>query len=59
MTLKFAIAAGLLLGFATASAAQCPVSEIEKALTAPLQDLSLSEHPVEDIQSTEGGVWRV
>lgn len=57
--MRFVFAASLLLGFSTASAAQCPVPEIEEALTAPLQGLAMSEHPVEDIQSTEGGVWRI
>lgn len=39
--------------------AECPVSEIEKALGAPLDGLKKVEREVSDIQSTEGGVWRI
>lgn len=39
--------------------ADCPVGEIEKSLAAPLDGLTKQERQVSDIQSTEGGVWRV
>lgn len=39
--------------------ADCPVGEIEKALDAPLDGLLKVEREVTDIQSTEGGVWRI
>ncbi len=49
----------LLMATATAHAADCPVSRIEDALAAPLASLKLLERDVTDIQSTEGGVWRI
>lgn len=39
--------------------ADCPVDKIEKALMAPLDGLAKSERAVSDVQSTEGGVWRI
>ena len=39
--------------------AECPAGDIEKALTAPLDELKSKEKPVTDVQSTEGGVWRI
>lgn len=39
--------------------ADCPVDRIEKALGAPLDGLKKVERPVTDVQSTEGGVWRI
>lgn len=39
--------------------AGCPVDSIEKALSTPLEGLRKVEQPVSDIQSTEGGVWRI
>jgi hypothetical protein len=39
--------------------ADCPVGEIEKALDAPLDGLVKVEREVSDIQSTEGGIWRI
>ena len=39
--------------------ADCPVSTIEKALGASLDGLKKVERQVTDIQSTEGGVWRI
>lgn len=51
----------MLLMFATCGTAlaDCPVGEIEKALGTPLEGLKKAERPVTDIQSTEGGVWRI
>lgn len=49
----------LLAGLAGPALAECPVGEIEKALTAPLDGLKVTEQPATDIQSTEGGVWRI
>ncbi len=49
----------LLMVTATAHAADCPVSSIEDAVAAPLNSLKLLERDVTDIQSTEGGVWRI
>lgn len=39
--------------------ADCPVDRIEKALAAPLDGVKKVERPVTDVQSTEGGVWRI
>lgn len=39
--------------------AGCPVANIEKALAAPLDGLNKVERAVSDVQSTEGGVWRI
>ena len=39
--------------------AECPVSEIETALGAPLDGMKRVEREVSDIQSTEGGLWRI
>lgn len=39
--------------------ADCPVGDIEKALTTPLDGLKKIERPVSDVQSTDGGVWRI
>ena len=50
----------LLMCFACGTAlADCPVGEIEKALAAPLDGLKKVEREVSDIQSTEGGIWRI
>ena len=57
--MRLTLAAAALLGLSSAALAECPVPEIEKALNQPLDGLAMSEQPVEDIQSTEGGVWRV
>ena len=42
-----------------ALAAGCPLSEIEKALAAPLDKMKPLERDVTDIQSTEGGRWQI
>jgi hypothetical protein len=42
-----------------AALADCPVGSIEKALGAQLDGMKKVERPVTDIQSTEGGVWRI
>ena len=39
--------------------ADCPVDSIEKALAASLDGLKKVERQVTDVQSTEGGVWRI
>lgn len=39
--------------------ADCPVDRIEKALGTSLDGMKKVERPVTDIQSTEGGVWRI
>jgi hypothetical protein len=58
--MRFSLAAALLFATATAaSAGECPVSRIEEALAAPLEQMKMTERPVTDIQSTEGGVWRI
>ena len=51
----------MLLMFSTCgmALADCPVSAIEKALGTPLEGLKKVERQVSDIQSTEGGVWRI
>jgi hypothetical protein len=57
--MRLSIAAAVMLGFCGTAFAECPVADIEKALNLPLDGLSVSEQEVEDIQSTEGGVWRI
>jgi len=58
--MRMVIAAILLCCAASASsAAACAVSGIETALAAPLGGLKMTERTVSDIQSTEGGVWRI
>lgn len=42
-----------------AAVADCPVDAIEKALGTPLDGLKKVERAVTDMQSTEGGVWRI
>jgi hypothetical protein len=51
--------AALLLASGTAASADCPVGDIEKALGAPIGTFKETETPVTDIQSTDGGVWRI
>lgn len=55
------ISAALFFGAAVtaAPAGECPVAEIEAALSVPLDGMKMSEREMTDIQSTEGGVWRV
>lgn len=57
--MRLPLAAALLLGSSAAALADCPVGDIEKALVASLDTLKKTETPVTDIQSTEGGVWRI
>ena len=58
--MRIAFAAGLLFASAAAASAEdCPVSRIEEALTAPLGQMKMTERSVTDIQSTEGGIWRI
>lgn len=59
--MRLPFATMFLFGFAAASAlaGECPVTEIEAALTIPLAGLKMTEREVTDIQSTEGGVWRI
>jgi len=42
-----------------ALAAECPLSDIEKALAAPLDSMKPLEREVSDIQSTDGGTWSI
>ena len=49
----------LILGNCGMAFADCPAGEIEKSLTASLEGMKSEERPVTDIQSTEGGIWRV
>ena len=51
----------MLLMFAACgkALADCPVDTIEKALGTPLDGLKKVERQVTDVQSTEGGVWRI
>jgi hypothetical protein len=51
--------AALLFGTCTDALAECPVDKIEAALEAPLNGFEETETPVTDVQSTEGGVWRI
>ena len=52
-------AAWLLASTITAGAADCPLWDIEKSLSSPLDRLKKTERDVTDVQSTEGGVWRI
>lgn len=49
----------ILCGTCAAAEAACPVDAIEKALTTPLDEQSRIERNVTDVQSTEGGIWRI
>lgn len=49
----------ILCGTCGTALADCPVDAIEKALAAPLDEQKKIERGVTDIQSTEGGVWRI
>lgn len=49
----------LLAGASGTALAGCPVDAIEKSLSAPLDGLKKIERPVTNVQSTEGGVWRI
>jgi hypothetical protein len=42
-----------------AQAADCPLADIEKVLTAPLDGMKPIEKEVSEIQSTEGGLWQI
>ena len=57
--MRLLLAAGLLLGACTTALAECAVGNIEQALGSPLDGLTKTEKPTTDIQSTEGGVWRI
>ena len=57
--MKCLLAAAVLMGFGTAALADCPVQDIEKALASSLDELEKTERDVTDVQSTEGGVWRI
>ena len=41
------------------TAIACPVDRIEQALGTPLAGLKKIERTASDVQSTEGGVWRI
>lgn len=49
----------VLFSACSTALADCPVDAIEKALAAPLDGLKRIERAVTDVQSTEGGVWRI
>lgn len=57
--MRLSLAAALLFGAFTPAVADCPVADIERALHSRLDNLKMTERQVSDIQSTEGGVWRV
>ena len=54
----FALAC-LLLAATSALADDCALSQIEAALTTPLDGLNKLERDVTDVQSTEGGQWEI
>ena len=58
MKLPFSLAVFLATTIA-ASAAECPLGEIEKALSSSLDGLKKLERDVTDVQSTEGGMWEI
>jgi hypothetical protein len=47
------------LAFAGPALADCDVDAIARALESPLAGLKPFEREVSDVQSTEGGVWRI
>ena len=49
----------IMLAACSTALADCPVDSIEKALNASLDGLKEVERQVTDVQSTEGGVWRL
>jgi hypothetical protein len=53
------LAACLLIGAGPVTAADCALDKIETALAAPLDDLKQLDRDVTDVQSTEGGTWRI
>ncbi|WP_421694022.1 hypothetical protein [Aestuariivirga sp.] len=57
--MKRILAVSILLGMAGPALAECPIGSIERALNAPLEGLKKTERSVSDVQSTEGGVWRI
>lgn len=57
--MKLPLAALLLLTLGTVARAACPVAEIEQALGQSLAAMKMTEREVSDIQSTEGGAWRI
>lgn len=57
--MKLTLASVFIIASAAAANAECPVSDIEKALAQPLPPMKMMEREVSDIQSTEGGVWRI
>lgn len=57
--MRLITATALLLGCSTAALAECPVGDIEKLLSTSLDGVRMTEKPVTDIQSTEGGAWRI
>jgi len=57
--MKWVIASTLMLSMTVAAKAGCDVTAIEGKLSAPLDGLQKTERQVRDIQSTEGGLWRI
>lgn len=56
----FALTAALAFSVPpSAIAEECDTSGIERALAVPVDGLKMLEREVKDIQSTEGGVWRI
>lgn len=53
------VALSMLIACSTAALADCPVRDIESALGASLDGLKKTEREVSDVESTEGGVWRI
>lgn len=53
------LALAAVMSLPPAALADCPVGNIEKALGASLDGLKKIEREVSDVQSTEGGVWRI
>jgi hypothetical protein len=57
---RMLLAAGAALWlFSPAQAADCPLADIEKVLTAPLDRMTPVEKEVSEVQSTEGGLWQI
>ena len=59
--MRVTVVAALLSGASVTAvaAAECPITEIEAALAAPLAGMPMISREVTDIQSTEGGGWAI
>lgn len=57
--MKYVLPIAVLCVAASPAVAGCPLDKIAAALDAPLAAMKPLEREVSDIQSTEGGLWRI